>query len=52
MPDNLPPAGAPAAPGAEVRSTMNEVSMDLYNSTTGRRSIEDLLADLDHALAD
>ena len=34
----------PEAPGAEVRSTMNEVSMDLFNSTTGRRSIEDLLA--------
>ncbi len=34
----------PEAPGAEVRSTMNEVGMDLYNSTTGRRSIEDLLA--------
>jgi hypothetical protein len=32
------------APGAEVRSTMNEVSMDLYNSMTGRRSIEDQLA--------
>lgn len=32
------------APGAEVRSTMNEVSMDLYNSSSGRRTIEDLLA--------
>lgn len=31
-------------PGVQVPSTMNEVSMDLYNSTTGRRSVEEQLA--------
>jgi len=31
--------------GVQVNSTMREVSMDLYNSQAGRRSIEDQLAD-------
>jgi hypothetical protein len=31
-------------PGVEVTSDMREVSMDLYNSTSGRRSVEEQLA--------
>ncbi len=31
-------------PGVEVTSDMREVGLDLYNSTTGRRSIEEQLA--------
>ena len=31
-------------PGVEVASDMREVSMDLYNSTSGRRTVEDMLA--------
>jgi hypothetical protein len=31
-------------PGAEVNSDMREVSLDLYNSTSGRRSVEEQLA--------
>ena len=34
----------PEDPGVQVASTMREVSMDLYNSTTGRRSVEEQLA--------
>lgn len=34
----------PEDPGAEVPSTMREVSMDLYNSMSGRRSVEEQLA--------
>ena len=30
--------------GVEVPSTMREVSLDLYNTTTGRRSVEEQLA--------
>jgi hypothetical protein len=35
----------PEQPGVEVDSTMREVSMDLYNSPSGRRSIEEQLAE-------
>lgn len=31
-------------PGVEVNSDMREVSLDLYNSTTGKRSVEEQLA--------
>ena len=31
-------------PGVEVESDMREVSLDLYNTTSGKRSIEELLA--------